>query len=274
MQLKAKDISKKAIKVEPSRTVYDARNLMLRYNISRIVVAEGSNALGMVTEKDIGRFLLRGVGRKLEEVRIDEVMTKYLITVNEETKLSDCAKLMLEKGISSLIVVDGSGALSGIFTKRDLVNVYATYYEGKHLVKDYMSREVLTVSPDDTSAAVLAVMTEKKISRVVVASDNRPVGIVTGSDFLNIGAYGRNVYQVVKEPIGDTYVVQSTIRKLLLAKDLIRREPIIVLQDADLADAAQIMMNNRISGLPVVDSSSELVGIITSTDVARALAES
>jgi CBS domain-containing protein len=49
-------------------------------------------------------------------------------------------------------------------------------------------------------------------------------------------------------------------------------DPITTAADSDLADAAYIMLRNRISGLPVVDSKQALAGIVTKTDVVRALA--
>jgi CBS domain-containing protein len=51
-------------------------------------------------------------------------------------------------------------------------------------------------------------------------------------------------------------------------------DPIRITKDSDLAEAALIMMRNRISGIPVIDLDNELVGIITKTDIIRALAAS
>jgi CBS domain-containing protein len=57
MQLKAKDIAREPIKLEPHGTLYDARNVMAKYNISRVVIADKHNkALGIITEKDIALF--------------------------------------------------------------------------------------------------------------------------------------------------------------------------------------------------------------------------
>ncbi len=90
--------------------------------------------------------------RRLDQVALNEVMSKDLITVGEQVNLSICAKLMLENKISSIIVVDdvnGNGDLKGIITKSDLVNTYAKYYyrqKKKSSVEEYMTKEVLTVS--------------------------------------------------------------------------------------------------------------------------------
>ena len=50
-------------------------------------------------------------------------------------------------------------------------------------------------------------------------------------------------------------------------------DSIMITDYADLIDAALIMRGNRISGLPIVDSNDRLVGIITKTDITRAIAD-
>lgn len=70
MQLKTEDVSRKPIKLDPNKTLYDARNTMLRYNIRRIVVAKDNSPAGIITEKDIAKFLFREVASsKFNEIR-------------------------------------------------------------------------------------------------------------------------------------------------------------------------------------------------------------
>ena len=100
-RLKAIDISRDTITLEPKRSLHDARNSLVRYNISRIVAAKENKPLGIVTEKDIARFLYTQVPeRRLKEVGLDEVMSKNLVTVNEKADLTLCAKLMIDNKIS------------------------------------------------------------------------------------------------------------------------------------------------------------------------------
>jgi CBS domain-containing protein len=63
------------------------------------------------------------------------------------------------------------------------------------------------------------------------------------------------------------------MKRTLLAEDIMKFNPIMITDYADLVDAALIMRGNRISGLPVVDSNDKLVGIITKTDITRAIAD-
>jgi CBS domain-containing protein len=58
----------------------------------------------------------------------------------------------------------------------------------------------------------------------------------------------------------------------MLSSDVMTSKLITTTPDSDLAEAADIMLRNRISGLPVVDSKNVLSGIVTKTDVVRALA--
>jgi len=67
------------------------------------------------------------------------------------------------------------------------------------------------------------------------------------------------------------FLPTSGIKDIFLAREIMKHDPITVTREADLAKAAQIMSNNRISGLPVVNSVDSLVGIVTRTDVTKAL---
>jgi CBS domain-containing protein len=290
MQLKAKDIAREPIKLGPHRTVYDVRNVMVKYNIGRVIIVDNHNkALGITTEKDIARFLYQEVpNRHLNEIRLDKVMSKNLITVREEQDVISCAKIMLQNNISSIIVVNNQknddGYLKGIFTKTDLVESYARQYIGKNSVAKYMTKRVFTVAPDDTIHAALTLMINNKVSRIVIVTkNNKPVGIITGHDLLPISASfgtGRNrsYWTIQEKSIGkrkrEHIFIPSGIKEMFLTRDVMTYDPIVITKDSDLAEAALIMMRNRISGIPVIDLDNGLAGIVTKTDIIRALAAS
>ena len=286
-QLKALNISRDAITLEPKKSLHDARNDLVRYNISRIVVAKEDKPLGIVTEKDIAKYLYTQVPEKrLKDVGLEEVMSKNLVTVDEKADLTLCAKLMIDNKISSIIVTDDRGGLKGIITKSDLVEGYGKYYSRKGTVEGYMNRKVLTVTPDEPLHMVLLLMTRGKVSRVIVTRDEKPIGIITGRDLLPVSTlFGPSLFgdeilggaqegseEMVRSKQRNKQVfIPSGIRTYFLAKDIMKYDPLTISQDGDLADAAQIMAMNRISGLPVVDSSGNLVGIITKTDIVQAI---
>jgi len=83
MQFKAQDISNNnVITLEASKTLYDVRNILLKYNIGRVVILKESRKenkvpVGIITEKDIVRFLFTEFPkRRIDEIRADEVTKK------------------------------------------------------------------------------------------------------------------------------------------------------------------------------------------------------
>jgi CBS domain-containing protein len=284
-QLKIIEVSNEVITLEPENTLFDARNILLRYNISRIVIARDNKALGIVTEKDISRILYtEPQHRQFKEIRLDEVMNTNLLTVKGEKDLKSCAKLMLEHKISSILVLDEVGLLTGIATKSDLVDSYAVHYGRRKLVEDvvekYMTKKVLTVTPDEPTHIVIMLMTDNKISRIVVTRNRKPVGIITGRDLLPISLlFGTGIdghHWAPPETGGahrrEQILIPSGIKAIFLAMDVMKYDPITITSDSDLAEAANIMVRNRISGIPVVDSDNILAGIMTKTDIVKRLA--
>ncbi|MGA9841111.1 MAG: CBS domain-containing protein [Nitrososphaeraceae archaeon] len=305
MQLKAGDISNNnPITLEANKTLYDVRNILIKYNVSRVVIVkekekENKEAIGIITEKDIARFLFRDLPRKrLDEIRIDEVIrNQNLITAKEDTDVSSCAKSMLDNSISSLII-NADSILRGILTKTDLLDAYAKGYGGDVTANEYMTKRVLTVNPDESVHMVLLIMVDSNVSRVVVVEDNnknsKPVGIITSHDLLpaSTALFANKTtpytqYWIKSKDIQNnkikhdaTDIVSSSrsnlpygMKRILLAKDIMKFDPIMVTDYADLLDVALIMKGNRISGLPVVDSNDKLVGIITKSDIARAIVD-
>ena len=274
-------ITQKAITLEQDMTLLNARNTMIRNNISRIVVVRDRIPLGILTEKDIAKFLYSEVpSRRLDEIMVKEIMSKDLVSVEEGSDSRKCAKMMLEKGISSLIVLDKSKNLHGILTKTDLIYVYIQNFAGEHLIGEFMTKRVLTVNPSEALHMAILLMNSHKVSRIVVVKDNCPVGIITGRDLLPVstffgtgtfGSYWTQREDLVEQRKKQAFI-PSGIKAIFIANDVMTPNPITIREESDLADAGYIMLRNRISGMPVVDSSNNLKGIVTKTDIVKALA--
>ncbi|MGC2427126.1 MAG: CBS domain-containing protein [Nitrososphaeraceae archaeon] len=289
--LKQIDLTREVIKLQPDKTLYDARTALLIYNISRVILAKDDKPLGILTEKDISRFLYEDTSnRNIKEIRLDEVASKELITASEDSDLKTCAKLMIDNKLSSIVIVDTVGNLKGIFTKSDMVDVYAKYYTKKRLVEEYMTKRVFTVDPDETVQSVLLLMVNNKVSRIVVTRNSKPIGIITGRDLLPMSALSDTYFTIYQtntheKRVGSEHVeeqflpkrqkysqyVPSGVKSIFLAKDVMTHDPITITEDSDLATAARIMSRNRISGIPVINSSENLIGIVTKSDIIKAI---
>ncbi len=266
----ANGAKRKPIILRPEQTLLDARDTMIRRGISRVVVVKNRKPVGLVTEKDMARFIYHEVPtRGLGEIRLDEVMSKALITVKPETDLRVCARTMLGNHISSLLIVDSKENLMGIITKTDLAAAYEEFFVLEHKVQEFMTKKVVTVAPDEPIHSAIMLMNKDQISRIVVAKNGRLSGIISGRDLLTLGAYfvTPSLYRKKK----DYSFIPSGVKAFMLAADVMTANPITTTLDSDLGEAASIMLGNRISGLPVVDSKGLLAGIVTKTDVVRAL---
>jgi CBS domain-containing protein len=99
-----------------------ARKMWKQQTGSLLVVDEGGEPLGIITERDILRAVATGVA--VQNATVEEVMTKDLTTVAPGTSLREAAKLMADRWIRHLPVVD-TGKVVGIISQRDLSGVLA-----------------------------------------------------------------------------------------------------------------------------------------------------
>jgi len=120
-------------------------------------------------------------------------------------------------------------------------------------VEELMSSPVYCIHPEDSVAHAKNLFLSKKVGRLVVIEDERPVGIITKTD---IAMRLREA-----EPEWRRRPIDRIPVKLLMTEDLITVTP-----DEDVEEAAKLMVENEIEGIPVVEN-DELVGIITSTDM-------
>ena len=129
---------------------------------------------------------------------IENWMTKDVVTTTPETSMMKASKIMKEKGISRLPVVDEKGVLVGIISDRDVkdaspskattLDMHELYYLLSEIkIKDIMTKKVVTIKTGETVDTAAAIMLEHKIGGMpVVDQANKVVGIVTDSDIFKV----------------------------------------------------------------------------------------
>jgi CBS domain-containing protein len=271
-----KVMTQKVITCSPNSTFLNVQQLMVDNNIGRVVVVDENNKpVGIITQKDMIAFLVADKSRRgIEEIKVEEVMTKKLITAKRKTPIAKIAETMTKKDISSVTIVDGKGKLEGIVTKTDVTAWYGAL-RGAYKVQEFMTAKPVTVKPSQSVFLVASLMAEHAISRVVVVADkeNKPAGIITEADMTMMSRLLKPAKVLKKDK---PLVVKGAIAlpknvHLLTAGDIMTSDPVTVSKSANLADAAEIMTKRKISGLPVTDK-GKLVGIITKSDIIRAIA--
>ncbi len=154
------------------------------------------------------------------KMKVSEIMSRSVITVTEDTVISDFINLLSDRGINGVPVVDEKGKLCGIATKTDLLvfeikrelssiyenrleNIFREYnsegswnsfsemihrYNRTITVKDIMEPNVLTVDSFSTVQEICRTMKDRKLNHIIVMNNDEIEGIVTSRDIIGIVA--------------------------------------------------------------------------------------
>ncbi len=118
-------------------------------------------------------------------MKVGDVMTREVISVDYETKVKEVCKIMGEKRIGSVIVTQ-YGKPVGIFTERDLLSKVLLKGSLDDEVGKYMSTPLIVISPDYDVRESARIMADIKIRRLVVMEGGEIKGIFTASDLARV----------------------------------------------------------------------------------------
>lgn len=209
-------------------------------------------------------------------MKASEVMARDVVTVSPQTTVREIAGVMVERRISGVPVVDGSGKLVGMLSETDLLHRAETgtekrrkwwlkaFVDADQLAREYaasharrasdiMSTNVVTVDADADLDAVTDLLDRRKLKRVPVVKDGRLVGIITRGDLVRALVAQLQGLGAAAGPTGapsDAAVVLSAIQQR------IRRES---------------WLDSTLVNIEVQNGIAELSGIVASADQRRAL---
>ncbi len=134
-------------------------------------------------------------------MKIRDIMETEVFTIKKEARYEEVAKVLYEKNVSGLPVVDDDGRVLGVVSEKDIFRVlypfYQSYYEQPILYTDFeerekkatdirnqlaevfMSKNVVPISPDDAIMQAGALMLSRGISRLPVVEGGKVVGMVS-----------------------------------------------------------------------------------------------
>ncbi|HET9587759.1 MAG TPA: CBS and ACT domain-containing protein [Anaerolineales bacterium] len=130
-------------------------------------------------------------------------------------------------------------------------------------VGERMSRPVISVSPEMPINEALAMFKRERIRRAPVMKDGKLIGIVSERDLLNASPSSVTTLSIWEM----NYLISKVTVKQVMSKKVITVD-----RDTPIEEAARILADNKIGGLPVLDS-GKVVGIITETDLFKVLLE-
>ncbi len=183
---------------------------------------------------------------------VRKLMTRYVVTIKPDVSVIQAATRMIAQDISCLIVVsqENSELPIGIVTERDfLKKVPASSSAIKKSVKDIMSDSIVTVSPDLQLKDAHQIMRENHFRKLVVAENNRLVGVITQTDIVS-HAEKTFTYFASSAPL----VLYWMTKNIVFAK-----------KGDSFSTVKKIMVDNNIGAILMKEN--EFEGIFTEYDV-------
>jgi acetoin utilization protein AcuB len=130
------------------------------------------------------------------------------------------------------------------------------------LVRNWMSRAVITVDVNDSMQDAMKLLKEHNISMLPVMKKGKLVGVVTDRDLKRASASDATTLEV--------HELLFLISKIKV-KDIMTPNPVTVPMNFTVEETAEVLLDHKISGAPVVDERGEVVGTITKNDLFRAM---
>ncbi len=130
------------------------------------------------------------------------------------------------------------------------------------LVKQFMSKTVFTIEPEDSMQRALNELKAHKVNMLPVVQEGKLVGIISDRDLKRASpsdATGLDIHEL-------RYLLSK-----LKVKEIMSTEIVTVPPDFTIEETAEVLMAKHISGAPVVDEKGRMVGIITRNDLFKAL---
>ena len=270
------EISNKPITILKSSTISYIIKKLLEFKLSRLIVVEAGKSVGIITEKDIGLFLFSETSTQgLDDIPISKIM-KPILFVEEGLTPKESAKTMIEKGVSSL-TIGSEENIKGIFTKTDLVKYYLENPSEKKVV-DYMTHDYVYTHSAAPLFKVVRKMLENKVSRIIVKNQNEePIGIISFRDLFRIsielGSEEDDSGLMILDQIRKGFLSQEGFGDISLAREVMTKGIVSIKFNEELSSACKLILENDVSGLVVLDGNGSIAGIISKTDIIKAIVD-
>ena len=136
----------------PDATAEEALKLMVSFKIHHLLVFQGEDFVGLLSDRDIISHAFRGAGTKsFSSLRVSEVMRKDVPAIRESTAVSEGLSLMIDAQLSALPVLKG-GRVVGLVTESDMLRALQRLLRGNHPIETAIAKgESLLVKPFTTS---------------------------------------------------------------------------------------------------------------------------
>ncbi|MFN3505345.1 MAG: MFS transporter [Caldimicrobium sp.] len=183
-----REVAQQIDAVYPEARIIDAMTIIQEKGVKGIAVADKDSRIkGWIDPRYVFNevaLITAGVKKPFtEKIKVEEFMTSP-ITIKDDIKIIEAATVMAQRNIGFLPVVSAeTGKLVGVISEKDLLGVLCCDEGNKDKpVKEFMTKEVITLTPENTLKDALEKFIDNKIRHLPVVRDQRVVGIVSVVD--------------------------------------------------------------------------------------------
>lgn len=257
----------------------NAMQLMREKNVSGLPVVKNS------TNKLVGIITRSDLVKNPDEEQLALIMTRDIITVNQDQDIKDAAEMMLKYDIRRIPVVQ-NGELIGLVTASDIINKALWKLDIKDPAENYMIKSIPTTwekTPLNIAFEIMRFFSIKVL--LTLNKDGKLSGILTETDFIEESEIisERTVHNTSVGTEGDKwswdsknvlYVIKNHLKfSDKEVKDVAATDLVIVTTKTSVKECANKMRQRNIEQIPVIDVEGELVGLVRATDLIKAITD-
>jgi CBS domain-containing protein len=251
----------------------DAVVKMETFNIKRLPVLQDGVLVGLLTDSDI-RAHLPAVHEGLSpwtfayragQVKVSAAMLPVVLTVKAEEPLESAIRILLDRHVGGLPVLDEHGQLVGMLTLTDVLKAELREARLKWgSVHQHMTLSTISVAAASAASEAAAKLKVSGLKVLPVLEGEQLVGVLHEKDVSAAvekaqAAHGETV-------LGDQFFLNG-----VSVRDLMRPPGGYVLDFLPMRDAVERMLEADVHGLPVISEGGRLLGVLTISDVLKAL---
>jgi len=307
-RLRVRDVMTAAARsVSMTTPVSDVVRILLSADFNGVPVVDTlGKPIGIITQGDLisrggmpirlgllgllGRENLDAVLAAMTGKLAGGIMTRPIVTIDEDQQLTAAVDVMIAKDLKRLPVVSADGKLSGMLARLDVFRTITTESPDWNLmqagnvtvgnlclVKDVMRRDAHQVSADTTLDEVMRIIDSNDIQRVaVVDNDHKLLGLISDHDLLRLfsdhkaGIWDRIASKLTFTDMGKRHLAVVEQARKRTASEIMKTGLVTIREEAPIEEAIRLMTEKQIKRLPVTDQEGKLLGVVSRDSLLRA----
>jgi len=258
--MEVKDIMAEPLVIDKADTISHALDVMDKKGTRRLLVKHDNKLLGVLTMRNLTKELgTRKKGSKpASSLHVATAISDNFVKVLPDTKVNDTITLMIKNG-GVIVVMDNDKIVGWITPNEILKNNDFKGYAG-----EIMQAKPIVGGPADRVSHIRRIMLDNNIGRVPIMEDDKLVGMVTEKDIANAMRAFRDLVEGGK---------QEARIKNLIVEDIMKMGVKTVYTNTPTGDAAKMMLEQNLGGLPVLNLEGQMVGLVTRRSIIRGMGE-